>query len=397
MQQFGDIEGEAVLVLHAVAAPVEQNLQQPLFVLSRQRMEQVDDLVAARVGEHAHHAEIDYADTVVRQEKHIARMRIGMKEAMHEHHAQYRIRAACRQQARIEAGLDEPGRRNAGHADDFLLNDHMIVAQRPEHPRNLDQRIVGEVTRELVDVARFLGEIELALQRAAKLGHDLHRVVTARIRHLAVQQSGRMVEYAQIRTDHGLDAGAADFHHDRRTVLQPGPVHLRDGGCRDGDTIEARKHRFRLAADGRNQVGMQCFVAYCRYMTVQLLEFADPVRRKHIHPRRQQLAEFHEGRPQFLQRAADTHRRVELRDFVGALPVQHPPGAFQRTAYAQHAHQIAPAVADHDRSDFVQSRQIAHDRERFPEHGSYYGWIGLCGSRTPESLAPSGGSAGTPP
>jgi len=331
-------------------------------------MQQIDDLVAARAGQHPHHAEVDHADAVVGQEQDIAGVRIGMEIAVFQHHAQHRVGTACRQQLGIEPAGTQPVRGNARHADDFLLHVDAVIGEFPIHLGDLHQRVVGKVARELVDIARLLGEIEFAFQRATELRDDLHRVVAPGIRHFAFQQFGRVFQNAQIGPDHPLDAGTAHLDDNRRAVLERGAVHLRDRGGRQRHRIELGKHVVGITLEGLHQAGVQHFVRHCRHLAVQFLEFGNPVRRKHVHPRRQQLAQFDEGRAEFFQCATDTHRCLELADFAGALPVQHPPRALQHAADAQDAHQIAPAVANHHRGDFMQSRQVANDRNGFPEH-----------------------------
>jgi len=173
---------------------------------------------------------------------------------------------------------------------------------------------------------------------------------------------------AQIRPDHALDTRAADFDHDRRTILERGAIHLRDRCCSKRDRIEKGKHFGRFALDGGHQIRLQKFQGYRWHLAVQLLKLCNPVWRKQIHPCGQQLPQLDESRAQLFERAAYSHRRVELADFVAALPMQDPPGTFQHAADAQHPYQIAPAITNHHRGDFMQARQVAHNRNGFPEH-----------------------------
>ncbi len=133
LQQFGHVVGQAILVTHRIATPVKQHLQQPLLVLTNEGVQEVDDLVAARLGEHAHHAEIDHADTVVRQEQHVSGMRVGVEVAVFQHHAQHGIRTACRQQLGIEPARAQFFRRRPGEADDLFLHVDVRAGVLPIH------------------------------------------------------------------------------------------------------------------------------------------------------------------------------------------------------------------------------------------------------------------------
>jgi len=196
----------------------------------------------------------------------------------------------------------------------------------------------------------------------------MHRIVAPGFRHFAFQQFGGVLQNSQVGPDHLLDAGAADLDDHRRAVLEHGAMHLRNRRSRQRQRVEFGKHLPGLALDGGHQVGVKNVVGHRRHLAVQLFEFDNPMRWKHVDPRCQQLAQLDESRAQLFQGAADTYRRVELADFTGTVPVQNPPGAFQHAADAQDTHQIAPAITNHHRGDFMQSRQVAHDRNGFPEH-----------------------------
>ena len=79
-----------VLTIARVRAIVREEIARALRERDQQKIRreeaEIDDLIAAPVGQIANHAEIDHAYAVARQENHITRMRVGMKITVHEHH-----------------------------------------------------------------------------------------------------------------------------------------------------------------------------------------------------------------------------------------------------------------------------------------------------------------------
>jgi hypothetical protein len=124
--------------------------------------------------------------------------------------------------------------------------------------------------------------------------------------------------------------------------------------------------RMRMALE---ELGHQVLERLRRHLGVQLLELGDPARRKQIHARRHHLAELDEGRAELLERHAHALRGIE-RDLLGdRIAVQDLPGALQHPGDADALHEFAQAVADEDRGDFLQARQLAHHADGVPQHG----------------------------
>ncbi len=362
--EFDHVRRQLALVHHRVAGPLQQHVQQRHFVLGQNRHQQVGDLVAALVREHASHAEIHQRNPVAAQVKHIAGVRVGVEVAVQQDHTQHDIGAAIGQHGQVQAGLGGRDQLVAGNAFDAFLHVHAVADVFPIHLGDEHGLILGELFAEALDVARLGRQIQLAPHRLAELLYHLARLVAPRLRELHLHQARDVRHDAQIGLDLVLDAGAAHLQDDRRAILQLGLIHLGNGssGARRG--VELVEHLARIAALQRQaHLRQHVLERQCRRIGLQLFQLGDPVRREQIDPRRQHLAQLDEGRPQFFQGLAKAHCGFQVLIFHRLLPMQHAPGAFQHAAHPQAPHQVAAAVADQDRGNFMQARQVAHQAD----------------------------------
>ena len=92
--EFVDVGGESLFVDRLFAGPIEQHVDHRLAVAARDPGKQIDDLIAARKRQPAGHAEVDHRDAIARQVDHVARVRIGLEEAVLENHLEHAVDAA---------------------------------------------------------------------------------------------------------------------------------------------------------------------------------------------------------------------------------------------------------------------------------------------------------------
>ena len=368
-------EGDHILLqrLHVgvagILGPLHQHLDHRLGIALHQAEHQRQQLVAARIAEPAHHAEIDEGQPVARQVEDIARMRIGVEEAVLDDHLQHRLRAALRQQHAVEPGGVHPRQLMAGNAVDALLHIDPLAGPVPVDGRDDDVLAPGEMGGDTLGVVALALQVQLAAQRAPELAHQAGRLVGAQVGPLVLGQLRQALEQAQIGLDDRADAGPAHLDDDLGAVVQLRAVHLRDRGRRQRLGIEAGEDLLGRRAQVLGELGAHHLDRHRRRLTVQLFEFGDPGRAEQVGAAGQDLAELDEGRPQILERHAQLHRRIQPRQVGGMVHAQHMAGAGQPIGPAEPAHQIAQAVADEDRRDLLQPAEIAGCRQGGKCHG----------------------------
>ena len=252
---------------------------------------------------------------------------------------------------------------------DVLLHQQHVAGVFGIDARDDDVRVAGEVLGEALDVARLGDEVGLALERARELRGDFRRPVAPRLGHLGLDQLGHAPQQAQVGVDLFAHARPSHLKHHRRAVLQLRAVHLRDRRRTLRARVDVAEHVERRAPERAFELGQQLLERHRRHLGLQLFELGDPARREEIDARRHHLAELDEGRAELLQRHAHALRGIE-RDLLGnGIAVQDLPGAFQHARDADALHELAQAVADEDRGDFLEARQLAHHADGVPQHG----------------------------
>ena len=117
------------------------------------------------------------ADHVARQQHDIAGMRIGMEKAVREDHLHVEVRAAAGDLFAVEAGGFEQSRLRERNAVDHVHRQDARRRKLGVGLGNADRRIVAKQLGELMQIAFFAAEIELAAERAAHLGHVGRRAI----------------------------------------------------------------------------------------------------------------------------------------------------------------------------------------------------------------------------
>ena len=144
-REFAEIGGEPGLVHNVIAPPVEQHVQHRLLVVARKPRQQIDDLPATLRREPTYHAEIDQRDAVARQINHVARVRIGVEETVHQYHLEHGIRAARGERLSVEARIVDRCQVVAADALDVLLHIHHAAGPLPVDAWDEDIEIVDKV------------------------------------------------------------------------------------------------------------------------------------------------------------------------------------------------------------------------------------------------------------
>src|SRR5215467_16168832 len=131
-----------------LSRPVQQHLKHGLLVLADNPGEQINYLIAAKRREVPDHSEVDQSDAIVGQIKHVAGMRIRVKEAVDQNHLEHRIAAACRQYLAVEVRGGNGREISAANAGDILLHIHQAAGIIPIYFRYKNMRIILKIASE---------------------------------------------------------------------------------------------------------------------------------------------------------------------------------------------------------------------------------------------------------
>src|ERR1700730_13938046 len=330
--------------------------------------EQIDHPAATRWREPTQHAEIDQRDAVAGQAHHVAGMRIGLKEAVHQDHLEHGIHAACGDGLAIEARVVDGRQIVAADALDVLLHIHRAARPFPEYAWDEHVEIAGKVAGEAFRVAYLHCEIKLALERAAQLAYDVDRPVPPHLGYLLHGETGKMFEDPQVGGDLWRDSGAANLQDYRRAAGKGGPVYLRDRGGGVGFALKIGKPLNRRPTERLFDLRQKIVERHRRHLAVQPVELIGPRRRQKVLSCREHLAQLDEGGPEFLQGELGALLRLEMRDFTGPSPLQYLAGALEQRRDAGATHEVAEAMANEDRADLPQAGQLAGRTEHLGDH-----------------------------
>ncbi len=339
-----------------IAGPLQQHIGHGQGLALHQSQQQLEQLLTPAHREMPDHAEVDEGQRIARQVEHIARVRVGVEEAVFHDHLEHGLRAALGQQLAIQARSGELGQFMAGDALHKVLHIDAFARVSPVRARDTDPGQRGHVARQPFGVAAFGGQVQLALQRTAELAQQLARAIGGQRRDFGL---GQAVEQAQVGLDHLADAGTADLDDDLGAVLELRAVHLRNRGGGQRLGVEAGQHRFGFATEVLAQLRSQQLEGQGLHVAVQALEFGNPFRPEHVGAARQDLAELDEGGAEFFQRLAQLHGGRQLGQIGGMVPVQTVAGLLEHAGQAPAPHEVAQAVADQHAGDFVESAKVA--------------------------------------
>ena len=189
----------------------------------------------------------------------------------------------------------------------------------------------GEVARELLQVARFAREVELAPHGPAKLGHRGLRPIRFQFRQLLRQlrEPGQNIE---IDFHPPANARVLHLHHDivaaraaahdapaqstpRPAASNRNPQTARRAACPSSDSIVSRTTSGSIA----------------RHARLQLLQF---LRERHadlIRPRAQNLAQLDERRPKLFDRQPNPRLAAQVRKRLAVAVLQESPSRAARS------------------------------------------------------------------
>ncbi len=252
------------------------------------------------------HGRIAWVFRIVDRDEDISRVHVGVKEVMAEHLGEKYLHPVLGQPADVGAGGPQPGHVADGHAV-YALHDHDVQAAIiPIHLGHVQQVRPLEITLQLRGVRRLAHQIQLIENRLFVLGHDLARTQAAPFAPEPLRQIRNLVQDFQVALDPLAHAGTQHFDDDFLTVRQPGDMHLCDRSGRQRRRVELRKHfgdrlPVRALDDGASDLSGER-----RNTVLKPRQFVGDIDRQQVPPGGDGLAEFHENRPQFLERQPQT-------------------------------------------------------------------------------------------
>ena len=135
-----------------------------------------------------------------------------------------------------------------------------------------------------------------------------------------------------------------------------------------GSRSSSSKHLEGRAAERLLDLRQELVEGDRRHLVMQFCEFGGPRRRQQVLPRREHLAEFDEGRPEFLERKPDALLRFKMSDFARFAPMQDLAGALEQRDDAGATHDIPQPMPDQDRADLAQAWQVPDRAGDAPDH-----------------------------
>ena len=347
--QLLDRRAQLVLTLFRVAEPeLGQPARQRIDVLGGGVDEEACQPGHVLVGEAPRQPEVDETDAAVVEQQDVRRVRIAVEEAVAEDHRHPGVRHPVRklttlfERPRLEIEIREL------RALEVLEREHARPRVAPDHLRHHDLVRIAEVAAERLGIPGFVVVVELLAHRPCELVDERLGVDEVERPHALADDARRGSHQLQVRLD--LPGSLRPLHLDDDLFAgrQGGAVHLPDRRRGDRPFLEreerlldrevelALDHTAHLVEGERSDV------------VLQAAQLGDDVRRDHIGPRREQLAELDERRPELVQHLAQPPPAVgKLRVVIPPAPVDEVAEAVPRGDAADLREPADPALRAH--------------------------------------------------
>src|SRR5581483_10542684 len=226
-----------------------------------------------------------------------------------------------------------------------LEREHTRACVRPVDARHRDVRMAGEVAVEAVGVTAFVAVVELLPDRPGELVDDLVRVDEVERANSLLREARRLVHQREVGFNLPRRVGTLHLDEDAPAVREHGAVHLADRRSGERLLLELEEE----ALERQPELGLDRPTRLLERerpdVVLQRAELGDDVGRDDVGPRREQLPELDERRPElvehFAQMAAPRGRAVRIDAVAAAL------------------HDVPEAVADRDLRDLAHPADVA--------------------------------------
>ena len=227
-------------------------------------------------------------------------------------------------------------------------------------------RAAGEVAVEVLGVASLLAVVELLADRARELVHDLAGVDEVERADPLVRETRRLVEKAQVGLDLARRARPLDLDRDPAAVRERRPVHLADRRSRDRHRLELDEQPLERVPQLLADDPLDVLERKRPHVVLQRAQLDDDVGRHDVGPRREELPELHERRPELVEDLAQVLAaggRGAVLGGHGSHPLLRR-AAGQEVAELVRLEEIAEAVAHHDLRDLGETPDAAGGAHR---------------------------------
>ena len=146
--------------------------------------------------------------------------------------------------------------------------------------------------------------VELLADRARELVHELSRIDEVERAHPLAHEACGLVEKREVGLDLARRVRPLHLDGDAVPVRERRPVHLADRGGRDRGRIEVGEELLDRETEVLADHALDVLVRERPHVVLERLELDQDVRRDDVGPRREQLAELDEGRPELVEQLA---------------------------------------------------------------------------------------------
>jgi hypothetical protein len=215
-------------------------------------------------------------------------------------------------------------------------------------------------------IGAFALQIELGGERGLHFAHDFARTDLIGVGMRAFHQRGDAAEQSDVAIDLFFDPGAQHFHHHLAATVQARRMHLRDrrrGQRRGVEMLESIADVLaeRLFDDGARGLAVERL-----HPVLQHRQFLRDIRWHQVAPRGENLPEFHEDRPELLQRQSQA-RAARLRGHFGRGARHERAGEFQPALGRRAVEQGIQPVTQQDAADASSAQDSAHAAVLMPQ------------------------------
>ena len=255
-----------------------------------------------------HHAEIEQHDTTRAVNEQVARMRIGVKDTIAQHHAGIAL----------DERFDEHTWRDFAARDafvelvdaspfDVLEHEDIATSERSFNPRNHQSRFVRKAFAHARALRTFAHEVHLLPHVKRELVEHDAKAVHMMVRKTAVDPFDNPTGNAYVARNDLLDMRSQHLHHDLAPLIAR-TVHLPERTCRKRHGIERVEYRIGIDAPRALNRGADCGPRHRRHLVGERAECAEVRLGDKVGAGSKDLREFDEGRAERRDRIDERSR-----------------------------------------------------------------------------------------
>jgi hypothetical protein len=247
---LADVAGEARLVeLVQARAQVDEDLGRLLAAAVDGGEHELEQAVAHARRHVRDHAEVHQHQLGLVGEQHVARVRVGVDDAVHEHLVQVRAHQVGAQLAQRHLGARD--RRDVRHLGPphHLHRQHALRGVVPDRLGHAQVRVRRQVLGEDFEVLRLALVVELGQQHAAELLDPVAEAVLVVHAAEAADGAGDGAQQVEVGDDAGADVGPLHLDRHLAAVGQDRVVHLAQRRGADRRFVELLEQLVELQAE----------------------------------------------------------------------------------------------------------------------------------------------------